>query len=243
VVRPRLGSSVRRNATVSLDPEVWQTFQTLVKIREPDGDTSASSHVETLIRRDIAKYEAGGDATAASDHAQLESRHTGLVKKKKMLEEIAIKNGGERTKDRIGKLLEQYGMHTKKPDAEKAIRRMIVDQAADSGPVKKYLADGGTSTELHLVWRWIRVQKEILLVEDALRELLIKKEKITAEEIKAAQEAQAVSQKQTQLEPPEEDDDEEGEEPEDADLEGEGEEEEEESGQDETFQKWEEEDI
>jgi hypothetical protein len=202
-VRPLQGERPKKTTTISVDPLDWEKYQHITgEVMVPR--ISASSDLGAYIRGVIAKYEGGdAEATAANDQFQLEIRHTALFKKKKMLEETI--GGNEETKKRLDKLLEQYGFKEKTPDAEKGLRRMIVDQAAGSGPVQEYLDGEGTQTELHLFWRWIRVKKEIVAAESALFELLKKNTDITPEEIKAAKEAQATSQTQTLLETPEED--------------------------------------
>jgi hypothetical protein len=244
MVRPLQGEVAKKTTTITVNPHVWQAFRHVVEEKLVP-KTSASAYLEAYMRQVINREE-GGDpaaATVANDRIQLEERQGVLVRKELALKEL-IGKGGDGVEKRIPELIEKYKKVVPHGTTEDRIRRMLIDKEKPSGPIQEYFDEGGSETELLLLIRYNRADSELRKVNQLYVEVLKKQAGVTAEEIKAAKEAQAVSQKQTQLKTPEEDD----EENEDSELEdegeGEGEEEEtEQSGQDETFQKLEEEDI
>jgi hypothetical protein len=220
MVRPLQGEVAKKTTTITVNPQVWQAFRHVVEEKLVP-KTSASAYLEAYMRQVINREE-GGDpaaATVANDRIQLEERQGILVRKELALKELIDKQGGDGVGKRITRLVEKY---KKKGTVEDIIRRLLIDKEKPSGPIQEYFNEGGSETELLLLIRYNRAGAELRKVNQLYVEVLKKQAGVTAEEIKAAKEAQAVSQKQTQLKTPEEDD----EENEDSDLEGEGEEEE-----------------
>lgn len=190
MVRPLQGERPKKTTTISIDPEVWQTFQNVVKTKEPDGDVSASSHVETLAKREIAKLTGqNADADVATE-AQLRKRLATLERRLLLNRDLLIKGDGDYVDGRVRKLVDSYKLDREHySNGEEVIRNILIDSERWNSPVQRYFDEEGDLTEFNLLIENIQLHAEIAKVNDALLEARKKQYNITLEEIKAAKDA------------------------------------------------------
>jgi hypothetical protein len=187
LVRPLKGEHAKKITTISIDPVVWKTFQDIVESKEPDGDTSASSHVETLLKKEIADITGKDPDAAAVNERQLQNRLTRLTKRKDTLYDM-IGNGGKEAWDRANKLGNAYELDFEYfRNSEQVIRNMLLDYYREGSDVRKFFDyDEGSMTEFNLLIQFIRVLGEREKVNAALLDAMVKQAGITVEDIKEA---------------------------------------------------------
>lgn len=135
MVRPLSGARPKKRTTISVDPVVYKTFQKLVESKQPDGDKSSSSHLETLMKREIAKVQ-GSELPEVVDVESLQRQLANLKKRHNDLVN-AIKNAKEKNPDRFNTLAAAYNLDMEHfTNAEEVIRNVLQDK---DKAIEKYL--------------------------------------------------------------------------------------------------------
>ena len=134
LVRPLTGERPKHPTSISLDPEVWKTFKRLVEAKQPDGDKSASAHLETVIRRENARLTGKAEAVNAEALQRL------LHNQKQKLQSLQRQIGAERL-ERFNKAAQDYGMAVDFSNYADVIRRALRDSKKneDTTPVQQIM--------------------------------------------------------------------------------------------------------
>jgi hypothetical protein len=132
--------------SISIDPVIWKAFQDLVKAHNPDGDTTASAHVERLVERENSRLS-GGNVAVVIDRAGLQRQLRQLAKRSIDVKKIIVKSNA---KSRINDLAIAYKLDTDHfSNADDVIRRILEDRNKKEGtPMHTFLAHRGSKREL-----------------------------------------------------------------------------------------------
>jgi hypothetical protein len=150
--------NLKKAATITIDPEIWLAFQNLVKDKQPDGDKSASAHVETLVRREVAKIQSSNMPDVV-DRAALQRQLLSLKKRYNDILKAQRKREGAMV--RFDKLAEAYDLDMRRfSNVADVIHRVLEDRRKERSPVQDFL-DGQPESDLTLFISMIEIKAEI----------------------------------------------------------------------------------
>jgi hypothetical protein len=158
MVRPLSGERPKKHATITIDPELWQTFKKIVELKQPDGDPSASSHIETLVKREVARIQDSN----TPDVVNIESLQRQLLHLRKRYNDILrLLENRQGSIERFDKLAKDYHLDfehfSNVPDV---IRNVLQEMEEEGSPVHTFL-DGQPESDLALFISMIETNSEI----------------------------------------------------------------------------------
>jgi hypothetical protein len=145
----------KRAVTITIDPHVWQIFQSLVKAKV--AGASASSHVETLVNQENARL-AGEDVPNVVDVALLQKQHLHFTRKAQEIEKVLERREG--SEERFSRLAEAYDLDCENySNAAEVIGKVLQDRKKEDSPVQDFL-DEGSECELHFFINLLEIGAE-----------------------------------------------------------------------------------
>ena len=158
MVRPLTGERPKQHATITIDPELWQTFKELVELKKPDGDTSASSHMETLVKREVAQIQGSN----VPDAINIESLRRQLIHLRKSYNDILkLLQAKEGAIERFDKLAKEYNLDFQHfSNTQEVIRHVLQELDVEDSPVNTFLK-GEPESDLSLFINMIETNAEI----------------------------------------------------------------------------------
>jgi len=199
--------------SISITPQVLEEFIDLVAAKHPDGDKTVSSHVETIMKREITKLKDSN----APDVVDVDSLYRQLLDRKKQIVDL-VKDLQKRPAvgEAFNQLGKDYRINSTFANVEAAIGKILQDRSVEGTSAHEFLRKHGASdltlfirqTELRA--ERARITAELLQAQEG--KYLNAKGKPTDSEVPEQQqkaEAPACEEELSVEEEPEEDEDDE----------------------------------
>jgi len=156
--------------SISITPQVHEEFTDLVVAKHPDGDATVSSHIETIMKREIAKLRDSNAPDSVDVDAlrrqisDLEKRIDSIVKElQKHPDLIAAFN----------QLAEDYHIDDTYATVDTALRRILQDRNLEGTPAHEFLQRQSESdltlfiSEVELLAEHTKVTAELLSAQES----------------------------------------------------------------------------
>ena len=156
--RPATGRT-KKITTVSVDIDLWTQFVELIEKKQPDGDTTPSSHVETLVRREVERLT-GKDVPDVVDKAALERKLLVLSKRAEDLR-ASFRKRNDGTIEKLNDLCRAYQLDTDHySNTADVISRALKDRD-ETGTLAHQTFSSLPPTDLNLFIATLEVSTEI----------------------------------------------------------------------------------
>jgi hypothetical protein len=151
------GITPKKTISATMDPKIWEEFQDVVKKLQPDGDKSASAHLETIIKREIARL-AGKEMPNIVDVARLQRQILTLDNRFDAMQKSLEKRDGALA--RFEDLMSAYKLDFEHfSNAADVIRQMLKDRDVAGSSVQDFL-EGEPQSDLSLLISMIEIKAE-----------------------------------------------------------------------------------
>jgi hypothetical protein len=164
------GAAKKTVVSVSIQPQIWQDFREIVDTKHPDGDTTASAHLETMVKREICRIK-DEDTPDAVDVDCLRRKLADVKKQgNDMLKELEKRPGVLDHFDQIAKAYSiDLAEYTNVPEV---VQKILKDKDVEGSPLQEILKK-----------RMLKRSDLVLLIH--LMELKAEDKQITAELLNA----------------------------------------------------------
>jgi hypothetical protein len=157
--------SKKKMISTTIDIDVWKTFQDLVAKLQPDGDKSASAHLETVLRRENARLT-GTEMPKIVDVAALQRQLANVQRRTAELE----KSIGAKRLEAFNELAEAYGLDFDNYSNSAAVIRQVLQDSKLEIESETILKKLGHKANLPLFISLIELYTETQKLSDKLLE-------------------------------------------------------------------------
>jgi hypothetical protein len=185
MVRPLVGENLKKHVTITIDPDAWKSFQDIVKEKEPDGDKSASAHLETLIRRENARIV----GLNMPDAVNTERLSTRLINLRQRHEEMLkrLRKRDDKPLDKFDELAHAYNLDMENyTNASEVASKVLADWEDPDSKVREIFGDLLPESDLSLFVTIIELATDIIQTNKKLLEAFRTKYNVPKKEQPAA---------------------------------------------------------